>query len=129
MKSAFLPLAMVSLLAIPTLHAAKGPQAQTTPKPATAQTSKPQPATNAWATAARTHGVSAEFVSYDATTKTLTMKDEKGQTSTAPLEGKAIREFAQLKLKNGDHVMLTCRDNTKGEHQAVTDIRTAKGKA
>jgi hypothetical protein len=54
------------------------------------------------------------------------VKDDKGQTSSAPLEGKALREVTALHLKAGDHVMVTCRDNEKGEHQAVTAIRTAK---
>lgn len=38
-------------------------------------------------------------------------------------------QVAQLHLKNGHHVMLTCRDNAMGEHQTVTGIKLAKGKA
>lgn len=129
MKHAFLSWAIVSLLAVPALHAAAGPQAgRRTPRSTPAQTGKRQTATQARPAAAQTHVVDAEFVSYDAKTKTMTVKDEKGQTSTAPLEGRAIREFGQLRLKNGDHVMLTCRDNAKGEHQAVTDIKPANAK-
>jgi hypothetical protein len=71
--------------------------------------------------------MNAQFVSYDAGSKTVTLKDDKGQTSSAPLEGKAISEASHL--KTNDKVRVTCRDNASGEHQAVTDIRAVKGKA
>jgi DNA-binding response OmpR family regulator len=42
----------------------------------------------------------------------------------AVLEGKALGEVAHLKA--GEKVMLTCRDNAQGEHQAITAIKPAK---
>ena len=52
-----------------------------------------------------------------------TVKDGKGETAV-PLEGKALGEVAHLKA--GEKVMLTCRDNAQGEHQAITAITPAK---
>lgn len=133
MKHLFLLLAIVSLVGVPALRAAGGRQSsQRTPSSAPAtQTAKPAPAKAQRPAVGKTHvvNVNAEFVSYDAKAKTITIKDEKGQMSTARVEGKATGEVAQLHLKNGDHVMLTCRDNAKGEHQTVTGIKLAKGKA
>jgi hypothetical protein len=126
MKQAFLSLAMASLLVVPVALAAQAPQTrQRTPSP-TAQTSQSRRGGQGRRTAAQTHVVNAEFVSYDANTKVITIKDDKGQTSTAPLQGRALREMSQMHLKAGDHLMVTCRDNAKGEHQAVTDIKLAK---
>jgi Cu/Ag efflux protein CusF len=71
----------------------------------------------------KTHQVTAEVVSADAAAKTLTIKGEKGN-QTMPCEGAAV---ASLKtVKAGEKVELTCRDNEKGEHQAVTAIKPAK---
>jgi lipopolysaccharide export LptBFGC system permease protein LptF len=70
-----------------------------------------------------THDVTAEVVSADMTKKEITIKDEKGESHTAPVEGKAV---AALKtVKTGEKVTVTCRDNEKGEHQAVTAIKPA----
>lgn len=127
MRHAVLSAVVASVLVVPALYAASPQVGQATP-PSQAQTAKAKPAARAHGAASQIHVVSAEFVSYDAKTKMVTMKDDKGQTSSAPLEGGAIREVTQLHLKAGDHVMVTCRDNAKGEHQAVTNIRTAKAK-
>jgi len=79
------------------------------------------------ATATKTHHVAAEVVSADTTKNTLTIMAEDGSEKTAPVEGKAL---AALKtVKPGEKVTLTCRDNDKGEHQAVTDIHPAKAPA
>jgi hypothetical protein len=44
-----------------------------------------------------------------------------------PVEGAAV---AHLKaLKAGEKVKLTCRDNEKGEHQAITHITVEKAPA
>ena len=127
MKNLILSVASVTLVA-PAAFAAGSSQskpakpsatsAQTTPSKSTKPASKP---------ASKTHVVNAEFVSYDATSKMVTLKDDKGQTSSAPVEGKAISEVSHLKAN--EKVRVTCRDNASGEHQAVTDIRAMKSKA
>ena len=126
MKHSFLSVAMASLLVAPVALAAQASQTGQRTSPPTAQTNQARRAGQARRAAAPTHVVSAEFVSYDANTKVITIKDDKGQTSTAPLQGGALREMSQMHLKAGDHLMVTCRDNARGEHQAVTDIKMAK---
>jgi Zn/Cd-binding protein ZinT len=74
------------------------------------------------ASAAKTHDVTAEVVSVDAEKNTITIKGEK-DNMTAPVEGKAV---AALKtVKSGGKYVLTCRDDEKGEHKAVTAIHVA----
>jgi hypothetical protein len=68
----------------------------------------------------KTHKVSAEVVSVDTMKNTLTVKSTDGGEKTVPVEGKAITTLKAL--KPGEKVDLTCRDNDKGEHQAVTAI-------
>jgi hypothetical protein len=120
MKNLILSVAVVVLVA-PAAFAAST-FAQTTPAKSTSKSTATK-----HAAAPKTHVVNAEFVSYDAPSKTVTLKDDKGQTSSAPLEGKAISEASHLKAN--DKVRVTCRDNANGEHQAVTDIRAVKSKA
>lgn len=128
MKYKFLALAVASLLGVPALSAASPLATERTQNsPSTAQTSKPRPTAQA-RPASTTHMLNAEFVAYDVKTKTMTVKDDKGQTSSAPLQGRAIKEIGRLHLKAGDHLMVTCRDNAKGEHQAVIDIKPASSK-
>ena len=76
------------------------------------------------AAAVKTHVVSAEVVSADASAKTLTVKDEKGQTETVPVLGKAVGGLGSLKA--GERVSLTCQDNAKGEHTGIIAIKPAK---
>jgi hypothetical protein len=72
--------------------------------------------------AAKTHDVEAEFVSFDAEKKTVSLKVGT-ETHAAPAEGKAL---AQVKsLKAGEKVTATCRDNAEGKHEAVTAIKAA----
>jgi hypothetical protein len=71
----------------------------------------------------KTHDMKAEVVSVDAKTKMITVKDDMGKTSTAPLLGAAVNEAKNL--KPGDKVNLTCQDNEKGEHQGVKAIKKA----
>jgi len=72
---------------------------------------------------AKTHDVTAELVSVDTEKNTVTIKGE-SENHTAPVEGKAI---AALKTaKAGQKYVFTCRDNEKGEHQAITAISEAK---
>jgi hypothetical protein len=117
MKKVLFPLAIMSLVALPALASGQSTSKPSAPsKQASAHTKATPPA--------KAHTVSAEFVSYDAKAKTVTVKDDQGQTSSARLEGKAVNEVA--KLKTGEKVMLTYRDNSSGEHMAVTNIQPAK---
>jgi hypothetical protein len=72
----------------------------------------------------KSHDLKAEIVSVDPAGKTLTFKDETGQTNTAAALGKAIDSLKSLKA--GDKVILTCSDNDKGEHQGISAIRYEK---
>jgi len=72
------------------------------------------------ATTDKTHKVSAEVVSVDTMKNSLTIKGTDGAEKTVPVEGKAVTSLKAL--KPGEKVTLTCRDNDKGEHQAVTAI-------
>lgn len=73
--------------------------------------------------AGKTHDVTADVVSVDLAAKTITVKGEKGDM-TAPVKDSALE--ALKKVKVGDKVVLTCQDNDKGEHEAVTAIKPAK---
>jgi hypothetical protein len=116
MKKCFLLLTVASFLALPVARASAMPQTPKPAKPASAPAAKPA-----------THTVQAEVVEYDAAKHTLTIKDDKGETSSAPVEGRAMSQASHL--KKGEKVMLTCRDNANGELQAVTAIRPAKAKS
>lgn len=125
MKHRFPSLAVALLFVAPVALAQAPPTTQRTPS-ATAQSAPSKRSTQASRASAQTHVVNAEFVSYDANTKAITIKDDKGQVSTAPLERGALRAMSQMHLKAGDRLTLTCRDNAKGEHQAVTGIKLSK---
>jgi hypothetical protein len=78
------------------------------------------------ATKITTHDVTAEVVSADVTKKEITIKDDKGESHTAPVQGKAI---ASLKtVKPGEKVTITCMDEN-GQHKAVTAIKPAAAAA
>ena len=72
--------------------------------------------------AAKTHEVSAEFVSFDAAKKTLTVKTDAGE-QTSPAQGKALTSAKAFKA--GDKVVVTCKDNAAGEHEAAIAIKKA----
>jgi hypothetical protein len=73
----------------------------------------------------KTHIIEAEVVSADVTAKTLTIKGDPNKT--VPVDAAAV---ASLKtLKAGEKVKLTCRDNDKGDHEAVTLITVEKSPA
>jgi hypothetical protein len=76
------------------------------------------------APAVKTHMVEAEVVSADATAKTLTIKGEPNKT--VPVDATAAATLKNLKA--GEKVKLTCRDNDKGEHEAITHITVEKEK-
>ena len=72
----------------------------------------------------KTHSMTTEVVSTDTAAKTITIKDENGETKTAPVLKKAVSKLSDLKA--GDKVTLTCLDNENGEHQGVSAIKLAK---
>lgn len=80
---------------------------------ALAQAKKSAPAT-------KTHEVNAEFVSVDATAKKITTKDDKGQQQSMAAEAMALTDAKAF--HSGDKVTLTCRDDAKGAHQAITKV-------
>jgi ABC-type Fe3+-hydroxamate transport system substrate-binding protein len=88
-------------------------------------TTPAKPAAPAKAAAVKTHVVEAEVVSADVMAKTLTIKAEPNKTVT--VEGDAVAQLKDLKM--GEKVKLTCRDNDKGEHQAITHIKVEKAPA
>jgi hypothetical protein len=75
------------------------------------------------APAAKTHVVEAEVVSADAVAKTLTVKTEQAE-STMKVDAEAAKHLKALKA--GEKVTLTCRDNDKGEHEAISHITVEK---
>jgi Cu/Ag efflux protein CusF len=87
-------------------------QADEAKKPAAAPAAKQATA------AEKTHVVEAEVVSADAAAKTITIKGDPNKT--VAVDASAVAHLKDLKA--GDKVKLTCRDNEKGEHQAVTKI-------
>lgn len=70
----------------------------------------------------KTEKVEGEFVSYDAATKTLTMKTATGDT-TAPVKGRALARVKSFKA--GDKVVVTYRDKADGTREAAIAIAKA----
>ena len=91
----------------------------------TTTATKPAKPATAKAATVKTHVVEAEVVSADSTASTLTIKGEK-ENAILKVDASAT---SQLKaLKAGEKVKLTCRDNDKGEHEAITHIVAEKAK-
>ena len=76
-----------------------------------------------YAGAGKTHDMTAEVVSIDTKTKMITLKDDKGENHTAPLLENALAQAANFKA--GDKVLVSCKDNEKGEHLGVASIKAA----
>ena len=72
----------------------------------------------------KTHDMMGTVVSIDAKAHNLTFKDEKGEEHTAPYMDAAVKQMSSFHA--GDHVMLTCKDNDKGEHLGVSAIKQHK---
>ncbi len=103
---------------------ASAAQTTTTAKPATAKPAATKSAAVKPATV-KTHDVEAEVVSADTKASTLTIKGEK-ENAILKVDASAA---SQLKaVKAGEKVTLTCRDNDKGEHEAITHIVAVKAK-
>ena len=111
---------LLSLVFVAGVAAADQTQKADAAKPAAKATASEKTAKAA--SAAKTHDVTAEVVSVDAEKQTITIKGEKENT-TAPVEGKAVAVLKNVKA--GAKYILTCRDDEKGEHKAVTAIREA----
>jgi cold shock CspA family protein len=105
---------LIALVFVAGIAAAQEP---TTPAPAK------EPAKAQATAAAKTHDVEAEVVSYDAAKKALTIKGDP-DNKTVPVDAKAVASVKDLKA--GQKVTLICRDNEKGEHEAVTGVKPAK---
>ena len=84
MKNLILSIAVVTLVAPAAFAAERSQSAHAKPSAASAQSTPTKSTTKA--PAAKTHVVNAEFVSYDATSKTVTLKDDKGQTSSSDIK-------------------------------------------
>lgn len=120
MKKLFLSVAL--MLAVGTLAMAQATKAPEAAKPA----EKAAEAKPAAKPAMKTHKVEAEVVSADVEKKTITFKFE-GAEKTAPVGPLAM--YRLKKVKAGDKVTLTCRDDEKGEHQMITFIKVAGAEA
>jgi hypothetical protein len=71
----------------------------------------------------KSHDMTVEFVSFDAKAKTVTFKDDKGESKTAPVMEPALKAFEHMKA--GEKMTITCADNDKGEHQGVSMVKPA----
>jgi glucose/arabinose dehydrogenase len=112
MKKLATLLCAVAVVAVASMAAAQSAAPAPEQKQPAADTAKQATA------AEKTHTVEAEVVSADATAKTLTIKGDPNKT--VAVDASAVGSLKDLKA--GDKVKLTCRDNEKGEHQAVTKI-------
>jgi len=74
--------------------------------------------------AGKTHEMKGKVVSVDLKANTMTFTDEKGESHTAPLLDKAVKEAASFKA--GEEVTVTCQDTEKGEHQGIAGITRIK---
>jgi len=70
------------------------------------------------------HKGTYQVVSVDSKAKTITLKDDSGDTNTAPVMGKAVDKLD--KFSSGMKVMVTCRDSDDGKHEGVVDIELVK---
>jgi hypothetical protein len=75
------------------------------------------------AAAGKTHEVTTQIVSIDAKANTLTFKDDKGESKTAPVLASAVPQLKDFKA--GDKVVLTCQDTDGGQHEGISAIRKA----
>jgi Cu/Ag efflux protein CusF len=78
---------------------------------------------NSVAAAGKTHDLTATVVAVDIQAKKITFQDEAGTTNTSPVLDKAVESLKSIKA--GEKVVLTCRDNENGNHEAVIAIRPA----
>jgi Cu/Ag efflux protein CusF len=103
-----LPILVAAVMLVASIASAQG------------STTKPRNATKG-----KTHSVTAEVVSTDATASTITLKVG-DQSMTMPVQGRALTALASFKA--GDKVTASCKDNKRGEHKAITNLKAAKRK-
>jgi Cu/Ag efflux protein CusF len=77
----------------------------------------------AFAQATKTHDVTGEVVKADVAAKTITLKSMDKEMTLA-VEGEAATQLKDIKA--GDKVTVSCRDDDKGAHKAVTKIVKVK---
>ena len=70
------------------------------------------------------HDVQVTVVSVDPAAKTMTIKGPDGAQKTVPVTGEAINKCKSV--KPGETITITCQDNEKGEHEAISDIKMEK---
>lgn len=115
-----LTLALAVSLAMPALAMAQAPEAAKPAEKATEAKPADKPAETKPAPKLKSHKLEAEVVSADVEKKTLTFKVE-GAEKTAPVG--PLAAYRLKKVKAGDKVTLTCKDDEKGEHQEIAIIR------
>ena len=87
-----------------------------------AQEKKPHASKHAAKTAAKAAPmVGAEIVSVDAAKKTVSFKNDKGESVTWPVEGKALESLKTLKA--GEKVTIGYSVDAKGAPKAALDIK------
>lgn len=69
------------------------------------------------------HVVTGEVVSTDAEKKTVTFKNDKGESLTWPAEGKALESLKSVKA--GEKVTIHYAVDAKGAPKAATEIKSA----
>jgi hypothetical protein len=77
-----------------------------------------------FADAKKHHDVQVTVVSADPAAKTMTVKGADGQQKTVPVTGEAVSKMKNV--KPGEMITVTCQDNEKGEHEAISDIKMSK---
>jgi Cu/Ag efflux protein CusF len=70
------------------------------------------------------HKGTYQVVSVDPMAKNITLKDDSGDTNTAPVLGKAASKLGDFSA--GMKVMVTCRDSDEGKHEGIVDIQLVK---
>ena len=76
-----------------------------------------------WTKTTTTHDMTVEVVSVDVKAKTITFKDDKGETQTASVLRHAVAKLGTL--NPGETITLTCQDNEWGVHQGISAIHVA----
>ena len=69
----------------------------------------------------KAHVVKGEFVSADLEKKSATIKLQSGESTTVPLDGKALTDVKELKA--GQKVIVICKDDADGKHLAAISIK------